>query len=221
MRGCCWLPLLQNPPPPNVIPFYIPIIAAALVALETLSLPVSGCKHRGSLSSESRFVRIPSNRFDDWRRPYIATQNAAIRGSASVYTVHYRLINTTTSTSSGSGGSGGNGTADVVAGGRQAISLSWDRTQQQRMNPGIFRGWLFNTQLDSTPYQGGGNNAVDAGFLQANGEKVCAILERVYDLPAWRAATNQPAGASFLDVWPSFTGACGRVLIKASTHRWI
>jgi hypothetical protein len=97
-----------------------------------------------------------------------------------------------------------NGTASSPAA-NATISLAWDRTQQQRMNAGVLNGWLFRTQLNSVRYQGGGNNAVDAGFLQADGEAVCAVLESVYDLPAWRAATGNATG-TFLDVWPTFTG---------------
>ena len=83
--------------------------------------------------------------------------------------------------------------------------LAWDRTQQQRMNPGVVNGWRFQTTLAATKYAGGGTNAVDAGFLTTDGEPVCAILTAVYDLEAYRRNKSDPT-ATFEDVWPTVTG---------------
>ena len=118
-------------------------------------------------------------------QPYIVSQHVGangrpIVGRASVYTTHYTLV------------SDSNGTA---------TGLAWDRTQQQRMNPGVPNGWLFETKQQVTKYQGGGTNAVDAGFLATDGEPVCAILSVVYDLEAFRRNQSDPTigfeGASY------------------------
>ena len=87
-----------------------------------------------------------------------------------MYTTHYTLVTS-------------NGTA---------TGLAWDRTQQQRINPGVPDGWLFQTKQQVTKYQGGGTNAVDAGFLATDGEPVCAILSVVYDLEAYRRNQSDP-----------------------------
>ena len=108
-------------------------------------------------------------------QPYIVSQHVGangrpIEGRASVYTTHYTLVSA-------------NGTA---------TGLAWDRTQQQRMNPGVPNGWVFQTKQQETKYQGGGTNAVDAGFLATDGEPVCAILSVVYDLEAFRRNQSDP-----------------------------